>query len=566
MANADVIKEYLVSLGFAVDEQQYRKATGFVNRFGSIAGGAMAKLNATVGKGTALWVSAIGSGTAALAALASKAADADRSTEKFARRMWMSEQNARSLNQALSAMGESMDSINDIAASPKLREQFFTLRADSAKYENADVDRALEKIKDIQFEFSRLQVFIENASRYIAYYMTQYLAKPMERIRQFLKGFNDKGVEYANTWGKRIGKFAEVIVRLGETAIKTIKGVWDRLMELPTKVKVIAGIIAGIGLIMAAPWLGVAAAITAVLLLLDDYYTYQAGGDSALTDLWEQMEKLKEAVQPLFDALSDLWDTIEPYLTMENAKTVLAIAAAIWGVHAAIKAVAGIKFAADTMTAIRGLLGLGGSSGAAGAAAQSGGWLSKAAGKVGGFAKNLLGRGVSFLGGLGGTALAAYGLAASGVAMAYNGYQKEMAETGKYTGGAGNAELRDDPDFEAIVENTKATNQYTDELTKYVRDKEMKSALPMGGNGLNIGNFTPGMANTTNQYSNSSTTNKRTTVNQDNHISYSPNITVQTNNPQGFANRMERSLRANIEQVQNNRNSSSWTNSNIDVE
>ena len=125
-----MLKEYLVGLGFSVDDKTYDQAMGKMKTFEKVAGKMAGNVGKSVAKGSAIAVAALATVTVGVTKYVSSVADADMATEKFARRMWMTETNARSLQNVLGAMGESMDSIYDVAANAELRSSFFQLRAD----------------------------------------------------------------------------------------------------------------------------------------------------------------------------------------------------------------------------------------------------------------------------------------------------------------------------------------------------------------------------------------------------------------------------------------------------
>ncbi len=292
----NILKEYGIVLGFKANEDQYKQAMSILAKLEKGTNQVAGKIGMNFAKGSVIVLSAIGSIMAGTNAFMKSVAEADLQTEKFANRMWMTERNARGLQESLKALKMDMGDINDIAIHPELRERFFKLRADAAKYESSDVDVGLKKIREFQFEFTRTQILMSYAGRYIAYYLQMYLEKPMEQIRLKLKAFNDKGPESVQKWAKRIARFAAIVVRLGTTAIRFIGDIITAIDKLPPKAKAAALIIAGIGLIMAAPWLAVSAAILGVLLLLDDFYTWKRGGKSAFGKIWEELEELKESL------------------------------------------------------------------------------------------------------------------------------------------------------------------------------------------------------------------------------------------------------------------------------
>lgn len=358
-----MLKEYLVGLGFSVDDKTYDQAMGKMKTFEKVAGKMAGNVGKSVAKGSATAVAALASVTMGVTKYVSSVADADMATEKFARRMWMTETNARSLQNVLGAMGESMDSIYDVAANAELRSSFFQLRADAAKLEGGpEIDEAMVKIRSVQFEVQRLKLLLSYASRYIAYYLTQYLAVPMEEVRQKLKAINDNGESLIKVWGDKVAKVLSWIVRLFVAGAKAGMSLIQTIQRLPYEVKAAMLAIAALGAIMRNPFTAIILAIGEILLLLDDFYTWQRGGESMFGDMWQQLtdfqeklanttfesqalEDLKEAVSDLvglFGGLGDSWDKLRQKLSnLDGVKIIqgilFSIDVATWPIRESFK-------------------------------------------------------------------------------------------------------------------------------------------------------------------------------------------------------------------------------------
>lgn len=296
-----MLKEYLVGLGFSVDDKTYNQAMGKMKVFEAAAGKMAGNVGKSVAKGSAIAVAALATVTVGVTKYVNSVANADMATEKFARRMWMTETNARSLQNVLSAMGESMDSIYDVAANPELRGSFFALRADAAKLEGGpEIDEAMVKIRNVQLEIQRLKLLLSYASRYIAYYLTQYLAVPMEQFRQMLKAINDDGQSLIKVWGDKVAKVLSWIARLFAAGAQAGMSLIQMIQRLPYEVKVAMLAIAALGAIMLNPFTAVILAIGAILLLLDDFYTWQRGGESMFGDMWQKISDSVDELQDKF--------------------------------------------------------------------------------------------------------------------------------------------------------------------------------------------------------------------------------------------------------------------------
>lgn len=153
--DSNVIKEYLVSLGFHADEKglksSLKQMDDSVAKFTEGLGGRIVKTGAEI---TAVYT-AIGSATVGLM---DKVAQADLGYQLYATRMYMSVDAAKRLKIATDALGASLD---EIAWNPELRGRFLQLQRDQIGMQRGlgpDFEAQMRNIRDIRFEFTRLKV------------------------------------------------------------------------------------------------------------------------------------------------------------------------------------------------------------------------------------------------------------------------------------------------------------------------------------------------------------------------------------------------------------------------
>ena len=297
----DTIKDYLVGLGFAVNQGQFNKMMGQLKKFeGGAESTTAAVTKGMLGGATAIigFIAAVNKG---IADMLIGLANADMETQKFARRMWMSYDAAKSLQGVLGAMGEDMSSLGDIAMNAELRQKFFALRAQAESMTpGGDYKAEMEKIRGITFEFMRLKLNVTYITQWDGYYLMKYLDGPLKSIKTTFKDFNDKIQKNMPEISKKIAWFLSVFTRLGIALFGIFKGVFDLINRLPTKVKTAGAAIAAVGLAMLNPFTMTIAAIAAVLLLLDDYNTYQRGGKSLFEDTWKGLDPAKKGFAGFF--------------------------------------------------------------------------------------------------------------------------------------------------------------------------------------------------------------------------------------------------------------------------
>lgn len=289
----DVIKEYLVSLGMSVDKKSFEDAEQTIQ---SVEEGAKKFANTSVKSfaiaGTAI-TTALATASIGIYAFLSRLATADLETEKFARKMWMSKSAAEELNNTLQAMDAT---IEDLYLSPELMGDFKTLRATIKDMkpppEFAD---QMKFIRTIQFEFQRMRLEATYGLQWIGFYLYKYLEGPLKNIRGGLQGFNDAIVKGMPKWTKNVAQFLSWIARLGVAFSKGGRDVFRLFSKLgdhiPDKLKLVGAALLALGLILKTGPFGIVFAIlTGLLLLLDDFYTYLEGGESALEPLWRKLQ------------------------------------------------------------------------------------------------------------------------------------------------------------------------------------------------------------------------------------------------------------------------------------
>lgn len=296
----DVIKEYLVSLGMAVDKKSFDEATQTMAQVEKGTNNAVASMSkGFVAFGVAA-AGAIASVTLGVGAFLGSLAKAELENEKFARQMWMSKDAAAELNNTLKAMNATVE---DLYLSPELMRNFHELRATIKDMKPPpEFQNQMKFIRSIQFEFQRMRLEGTYALKWIGFYLFKYLEGPIKNIKSGLKGFNDAIIKNMPRWTKNVAQFLSWIVRLG---IAMAKGGRDLLRmfgalgdRIPQSIKLIGAALLGLALILKTGPLGIIfALLTSVLLLLDDFYTYLEGGESALGPLWKKLQDFYKMLQ-----------------------------------------------------------------------------------------------------------------------------------------------------------------------------------------------------------------------------------------------------------------------------
>lgn len=268
----DVIKSYLVSLGFQVEhnelrkfEDAMRKVTNLVQQstfgVGGIASTFLKAGTAVAGVLTGIATGAVG--------LMDNIAGADLEFQVFARRMFMSTNAAKSLKIATDALGYSLE---DIIWGPKeLQERFHALIVDQKRLQEMlgpNFEANMRRIRDVTFQFTRLGVNLKYLGMGVASDLSKALFGDEDSLERKLTAFNNYLIQHLPEISKEISeKLVPIVEDMGQVAkdlflimsninwTKTaddlaylsgkLKQFFDFLAENPIAQKVLLGAMAG---------------------------------------------------------------------------------------------------------------------------------------------------------------------------------------------------------------------------------------------------------------------------------------------------------------------------------
>lgn len=321
--NPETLKEYLVKIGWNIDEQGMRSAGSTINSFvdkmkaktGSLSGGFIIALSAIA--------SAVYKVNSEMAELIDTMADADLATEKLAKRYWTTEENARSFSTALDVLGESYDDIYYMTEEQysrliELNKLGKTLEAPPA------LDDFLVKVRDIQFEFSKFKMLVQYGTRWVGYYISEFMGTDIEDVREFFGDINKFVMNNMPRIAKGIANFFMVFYRLGKAALVVVKALGRAVLAIfdlfdNNLGKATAAVGGFFLLLKGGPIVWFITLLTTLLLLVDDYLTWQRGGKSALDwsafdeqfgDLASTIGDLKTEIKEAFEYLGEFIDLL----------------------------------------------------------------------------------------------------------------------------------------------------------------------------------------------------------------------------------------------------------------
>lgn len=323
----ETLKEYLVKIGWNVDMKGFKIA-------GSITDKLKEKLTANAGEmgkafitASSQIVEAIDEVSSWMTRLIFKTADADLAIEKLDRRFYAAEQNVRSYRYALDALGENEDDL--FYMTDEQYNRFIQLNSLGKRLEAPkELDDYLVKVRDLQFEFSKIKMFLDYGRRWIVYWLGRMQEPQFIKLTNFFKRlttFIEKNLPKI-TFG--IAKFFDIFIRLGTAAFTIAKSIFGIFTSIdPAILKIGASLIGLFAIIKSGPIGWLIMSILFLLALIDDYLTWKRGGDSlfdwtktdealqGLISTWEDLNAvvsdLLKVFQPLFDLVKDIFGEID---------------------------------------------------------------------------------------------------------------------------------------------------------------------------------------------------------------------------------------------------------------
>lgn len=318
----ETLKEYLVKIGWNLDESGFKNATSKIQDIKKKISENI-KLKDAVKVAGEVVFGVLKTVNESLLDVVESTALLDAETEKQARLWWVSEEQARSYQTALNALGETHQDLATMT-----NEQYRRL------YELNQLGRSLEApegledflllVRDINFEFSKLKVEFEYGKRWVTYFLGQFIGSDAQKARDFLKNLNDKIQENLPKIAEKVARFFEAFYRLGKSALWVAKQLYNALVSIldffNLSIPQATALVSGFFLLLKGGPLGWAiAAITTLLLLIDDYMTWQRGGISAFDwsgfddifgDLKQDFSDIKKDLQDIFKQIDNIFKEI----------------------------------------------------------------------------------------------------------------------------------------------------------------------------------------------------------------------------------------------------------------
>jgi hypothetical protein len=269
-----------------------------------------------------------------------RVAESDMDMQKFARRLYISTDQAKALNNTLEAMDLDMSDLQDVAFNPELYNRYKELLNLSKSFKAPEgMKQSFKEIRTIFAEFQKFNITFNYFRERVAHFIYSTVRTPAQKFREFLQNFNTKFASNINKWAEKLGRILGMFLRMGirlgdifRDVGSVIYRLWDRLSGFSKGL--IASFVVMNRLLKLSPIWRLMALISGVTLLYDDYKTFSEGGVSSerLKPIWkfvnEQREdpnsifnKMVEGIYKLIDLINNLTELIKSaWEDLKNSK------------------------------------------------------------------------------------------------------------------------------------------------------------------------------------------------------------------------------------------------------
>jgi hypothetical protein len=312
------VQQGMVKIGKQVEGISEKLVSG-----ASQAGGAIASFLTTTGGTVAITtagilaaIAAIAAAMTALGVLATSIihkfmadmASADMEVQKFARRMFTTVENARSLKAVMKQMGlDDIDDLKDVSVNPELRKQFFELRAmASGMALDKSTQKGFQNIRRLEFAFQKMSLSLDYFFATLAGKMGDSLGPLLDKLVTVMDAVTDFIAQNLGPLTNTLSQIIGLVARLVTLAMQ--------LMGLMGWVDPQA--IKDLGTILSFALSGLNQALDRFIKIFDFINKVKGGGLGG--DKYGKQESLMERLarysQGIYDILSRAWQWLQSLL------------------------------------------------------------------------------------------------------------------------------------------------------------------------------------------------------------------------------------------------------------
>lgn len=285
MQGAATLQEYLISLGVQMDTGAMSQLMSFLTS-GKVKAAAMGAAFTAAGK--------------AIYGFLKSSYDAEQEMQKMAKTQHKSVETIRAQQNALKAMGKTMQ---EVSKDPALKAMYNDLVKANKAMALPDMRGGISLLRQLQASFYELRAAVRYSMQWINYHMLANLKEPIQRITAFFKqvaefirkdinGLTAKLASYLTAFTKGLLGIVEMSVKIA-----------DWVHKLPDGIKSAGlAVTAVFALLKSGPLGQIMAVITAVGGLIDDYENWK----------WNKANPDAEQVAVAFPSIWELLDSDDP--------------------------------------------------------------------------------------------------------------------------------------------------------------------------------------------------------------------------------------------------------------
>ena len=315
-SSKDYLKEYLVKIGWDFDEKKLNLAEA---KSDSLLG-KVVQFGKQLYKTEGLWKAATNVALAGLKeitestiSLIDATAVQSEQVDKMAKRYWTTANNWRAFSTALDTLGIEYEDL--FFTTEEELNKFRELYAFSKSLEvPKGVEDTLVKVREIRQEFNNLKVLGQYFLRALTYYIGEYAKDDLiywrNTIRDIVNLLTKKMPDAARVLGRALSIVLKTVSAIGKVFVNVIGPILRKVEEIPNSIKLIGTMLT---LVLLGPLGKIIAAISMIMLLIEDYMYWKAGKHSAFD--WSGIDtafgNLKETFVGIKDDLSVIKDKFD---------------------------------------------------------------------------------------------------------------------------------------------------------------------------------------------------------------------------------------------------------------
>lgn len=318
--SAKSLKDYLIGIGWKVDETGLRKADDSTRRTLKQWRNLSVNFNKSLKElSTSQSFSLISSFfigiTKSAAKLLNDVAAVDLEIEHLAKQWMTSADNARAFNEAVEGTGLSM---GELAFATKEEVQHFEEIYNYSKSLEppAALKETLRDVRQIGLQIQKLRTFVSYLGRAISYYIGQRSGDEIKYWGGVLRNFTEWLAKSLPSIAKFIGRFVGVVLNFMSGIAKLAKSLWDLFggvkSALGNLVNFLPILAVALSTFLLTPVGRVIAAFTTLALLVEDFMYWKAGKKSVFGELFGDYKdfSISNALGNFGEAIANVLDPL----------------------------------------------------------------------------------------------------------------------------------------------------------------------------------------------------------------------------------------------------------------